>query len=306
MFQNLNKSASLMAKIQKAIKNGVALDKSYFEAQYLLITKTNISPLANYVLRAFDEGKIRLIYNKRDHVTVALPFVVLTIGGQTTACIFINEFSGMSKGDDMQLTIEMKKLYTLMESAYVASLYFTKPLYFTKNASFIKAMANIYSQMILRILNREYALSLDKDAFDTVNYTSARFFYERILGLTNPDLVHAYSVALCNNPSETTISLADNMYSAAKVRTIDEYVNYTAKSNPKMGDLKFRYFFERWVASYGTGATLAIDSFPYIYYCIANVLLGGFLINSTAMMEFIKNTRGINTLYSEIIRIIGA
>jgi hypothetical protein len=73
-----------------------------------------------------------------------------------------------------------------------------------------------------------------------------------------------------------------------------------------MGDLKFRYFFERWVASYGTGATLAIDSFPYIYYCIANVLLGGFLINSTAMMEFIKNTRGINTLYSEIIRIIGA
>jgi hypothetical protein len=288
MFQTLNKSASLMTKITKAIKNGVALDKSYWEAQYLMISKSSISPLASRVLKAYDEGTIRLIYNKKP-----------------CACIFINEFSGMGNGDSPQLTIEMKRLYTLMESAFVALTYFSKPIQFTKNTSFLRTFADIYSQMILRILNREYALSLDKHAYDNANYTAARFYLERIAGITNPDVIHAYAKALCNNPDPTVISLADHTYSAAQVKTIGDFVRYTASSNPKMGDLKFRYFFERWVSAYGTGATLAIDSFPYIYYCIANVLLGGFLINTTAMSEFVKNTKGVSTIYSELIRIIG-
>ena len=76
MFKQLNASSTLMKKIAAAIKNGVLLDKSYFETQYLQISKTRISPLADIVLKAFDEGKIRLIYNKNDHVTIALPFVI--------------------------------------------------------------------------------------------------------------------------------------------------------------------------------------------------------------------------------------
>jgi hypothetical protein len=294
-----------MSKITKAMKNGIALDKSYFETQYLQMTKTGISPLSLYVIKAYDEGKIRLIYAKNDHVTVALPFVVLNIGNVPTACIFINEFCGMSNSDTPQLTIEVKKLYTLMESAFVGLLYFSKPAHFVRNSGFVKTMANVYAQMILRILNREYALSLDKDAFDQANYAAARFFLERVLGLTNPEIVNAYASATCNAPAKTTIALADTTYSSAKVQTIEDLVGFFASSNPKMSDLKFRYFFERWVSSFGTGATLAIDSFPYLYYCISNVLCGGFLINSTAMAEFVKNTKGISGIYSEIIRVIG-
>ena len=72
-----------------------------------------------------------------------------------------------------------------------------------------------------------------------------------------------------------------------------------------MDNLNFRYYFERWISAYGIGATIGIDSFPYFYYCIANVLLGGFLVNATAISEYVKNTKGINGIYPELIRIIG-
>ena len=305
MFQQLNASSTLMSKIAKAIKNGAVLDKSYFETQYLQISKAHISPIADQVLKAFDDGKIKLVYNKNDHVTIALPFVVLNIGGKTSAYIFINEFSSMTKEGSPQLTIDMKKLYTLLESAFVGLLYFAKPKYFTRNATFIKAFTNIYSLMSMRILNREYALSLTKDLYDATNYYVARFFLEKIIGVTNKDVVNSYAASTCNNPSETTINICNATYSTAKVNTINDFVKFISLSDPKMDNLNFRYYFERWISAYGIGATIGIDSFPYFYYCIANVLLGGFLVNATAISEYVKNTKGINGIYPELIRIIG-
>ena len=303
-FNMLNKSSTIIQKIAKAMKNGVVLDKSYFETQYIQISRTRISPLTDVVLKAFDEGKIRLIYNKNEHVTVALPFVILNIGGKACANIFINEFSSMTKGDTPQLTIEVKRLYTLLESSLIGIVYFSKPTYFTRNSTFMKALTNIYSQMMLRLLNRDYALSLTKDLYDATNYYTSRFFLEKILGVTNKEIVHAYASGSCNNPSETTMSLCNTMYSSANIKTIEELVDFIAKSDTKMNDLKFRYFFQRWISSYGTGATLAIDSFPYFYYCIANVVLGGFLVNATAISDFVKNAKGINSIYPELLRII--
>lgn len=305
MFQQLNASSTLMSKIAKAIKNGAVLDKSYFETQYLQISKTRISPIADEVLKALDDGKIKLVYNKNDRVTIALPFVVLNIGGKTSSYIFINEFCSMTKDGDPQLNIEMKRLYTLLESAFVGLLFFSKPKHFTRNATFIKAFTNIYSLMVMSILNREYALSLTKDLYDATNYYAARFFLEKIIGVTNKDVVNSYAIGACNNPSDTTMNLCNATYSTAKIESINDFVKFISKSDPKMDDLRFRYYFERWVATYGIGATIAIDSFPYFYYCIANVVLGGFLVNTTAISDFVKNTKGINGIYPELIRIIG-
>lgn len=302
-FQALNKSASITSKIAKIVASGVVLDRSYIEEQYLQISKTRISPISTKILNAFDSGKIRLIWNKEIHLTIAVPFVVLNIGGASTACIFISDFSSINK-EGSQLTIDMKKLYTLMESAYIGLQYFTAPDKFVKTGSFMKLNASIYSSMVLRILNREYALSLDKDAYDFVNYASSRFFLRHVMGLKNEDLCHSYAISTCKSPSESNMRLAEDLYVAANPQTIEELVEFFKKNNPKMGDLKYRYFFERWISSYGTGACLSIDSYPYFYYVIANVILGGFLVNVTGLSEIIKNMSGINKFYSMVDHII--
>ena len=303
MFKQLNKSSSLTAKAAKALKTGVVLDRSYIEEQYLQISQTRISPIADKVLKAFNDGKIRLIYNKKVHMTVAVPFLIVTLGGVPTACIFISDYSGVSK-DGASLTIEMKKLYCLMEGAYVGLCYFTRPTDFMRNSTFVKLNAEIYSSMVLRILNREYALSLDKDVFDTVNYTASRFFLEHVMGITNKELSNAYAISTCKSPSNTCMEIARDLYEQNQINDVETFINYIAKSNTKMNNLTFRYFFERWVSSFGTAACLSIDSYPYVYFVIINVLVGGFLVNVAGLSEIVKNAKGINGMYAEIDRIV--
>ena len=69
-FQSLNKSSNITTKVAKLISTGAVLDKSYIEEQYIQIQKTRISPIADKVLTAFDEGKIKLIWNKKECVTI--------------------------------------------------------------------------------------------------------------------------------------------------------------------------------------------------------------------------------------------
>lgn len=303
IFQQLNKSAVLLKNIAYAVKNGAELDKSYIEEQYAQAIKTRISPIAGKVLQAYDERKIRLIYTKAVHISIAIPFIVLDIGGQPTACIFIGEFSPITK-DGTALTIEMKRLYTLMESAYIAIHYFTRPEKFIRNAAFVKLHAEIYSAMTMRILNKEYALSLEKDIYDGLNFISAYFFLERILGITNPEICKAYATSCCNNPSQLQLDIMLDGYTNANVTNINELVLFFSKQAPKMEPLTFRYFFERWISSFGTGACMSIDCFPYLYFVITNVILGSFLINVAGLSEIVKNAKSINSFYAEVSRIV--
>ena len=303
IFEQLNRSASLSKKVAQAIKDGVVLDKSYIEEQYIQCTKTRISPLAERVLQAFDAGEIKLIYTKAVHIPIAVPFVVVELGGKPTACIFIADFSAVSK-DGSALTIEMKKLYALMEGAYVALKYFTRPEKFTRNSAFAKLNAQIYSSMVMRLLNREYALSLEKEIFDGVNFISAYFFLEKILGITNKEVATSYATSCCNNPSLLQIQLVKDGYENANVRNVDDLIKFIATQAPKMENLSFRYFFERWISSFGQSACLSIDSYPYLYFTIINVLLGAFLVNVAGLSEIVKNAKGINSFYAEIASII--
>lgn len=301
MFRQLNKSASITSKIGKLIQGGYVLDKSFFEEQYLQITKTRVSPLAEKVLRSFEDGTIKLIYNKKDHLTIAVPFIVLNMGGKPTGCIFISDFSSLNK-EETALTIEMKKLYTLMEGAYLAVAYFTNPNMFVRSSTLSKCVANIYAEMSLRILNREFALSLEKDMYDSINYMLARFCLTNVLPLQSKDLINAYAKACCKKATQLSIDIASDIYERENITSVESFIVALRKTYPKLAGLTYRYYFERWISSYGTGACLSIDSFPYFYYVIINALLGSFLINVTGISEIVKNAPGISQFYGEISR----
>lgn len=302
MFQKLNKSSSITSKLGKIIKSGVTLDQSYIEEQYLQITKTKLSPISDNVIKAFDSGEIRLIYNKTAHLTTAIPFIILQMDKKMTACIFIADFCSMNKEGTM-LSIEMKKLYTLMEAGYIGLRYFENPSIFSRSSKLAKITATIYSEMGLRILNREFALSLDKDSYDTVNYLLARFCLSKVFPLTSKDVIHSYATSCCKSPSNLTMELASDMYEREEIKSTETLIKCIAKNFQKMSKLTYRYYFERWISSFGMGTCLAIDSFPYLYYTIINVLLGSFLINVTGLSEIVKNTSGISQFYAEISRI---
>ena len=303
IFNMLNRSANASSTIVKAIRTGLKLDRSYFEEQYIQCKRSRISPLFEDVLTAFDNGEIALIYNKQVRVSTAVPFVVLNTNGKACAYIFISDFSGISK-DGSALTIEMKKLYTLMEAAYIGKIFYTYPNKFKKSGALLKIFASIYSGMAMRIFNKEFALSLDKDVYDKVNYCVARFSIENLMDIKNRQISNSYGMACCNNPSDIAIDLVAREYDIAKIKTVDELIRFISGLSPKMEKLNFRYYFERWISTYGQSACLSVDALPYLYFVIINVLLGSFLVNVTTLSDMVKNTKQINLFYAEVKKTI--
>ena len=303
MFSEINKSAGTSKKIMSALKSGVKLDRSYIEEQYIQIKRSRISPLVDKVLEAFDRKEVVLVYNKSVLVGKAVPFVCMKQGNKSVAFIFIADFSPISS-DGASITIDMKKLYVLLESAYIAKEYYSEPWKFQRSPSLLKNISTIYANMILRILNKDYALSIEKTLYDNVNYSVAKFYLSKICELANNEIVNAYALKTCVSPSRTEIEITDRLYMDANIENISDLIAFISKLNPKMENLTFRYFFERWISTYGNGSFLGLDTVPYMIYIINNVLLGGFLINVATLSDMIKNTKGINLYYPELSKIL--
>lgn len=191
-----------------------------------------------------------------------------------------------------------------MEAALVGLRYYTNPVAFSRSSIVAKMTATTHTEMCLRILNKEFALSLNKEAYDMISYSLSRFYLEKILGLTSPDIIHSYARGICKSPDETNINIVQGMYDGAEINNIDELIRFFVELYPKMEKLTFRYLFERWVSSYSIGATLALDNFPYLYYAMISVLLGSFMVNNTALNDLIKNIKGMQHFHSEIARIV--
>ena len=302
IFKKLNDSSTITSRIADIIRTGNVVERSFIEEQYSQISKTHLSPLSGKVLDAFDKDDIMLIYNKAVHLTVAVPFIVMQFKGKFRALIFIADFSSLTK-DGTALNIEMKKLYTLMEAGYVALRYYTNAMPYQRSSVIAKLTAAVYAEMGLRILNKEFALSLDKNSYDMVNYAMSRFYLSNIFGMTSAEVIDSYARGTCKSPDHITLDTVQAMYDDAAIDTLEDLLKFFVKCYPKMERLTFRYYFERWISSYMMGATLAIDNFPYLYYVMLSVLIGSFMINNQALNDPIKNMKGMQHFHGEIARV---
>lgn len=303
IYKSFNASNSLIQKIVKYIKTSVALDKSYFEEQYMQMKRTSISPLSRKVIDAFDAGKIELLYSRETKIGTSIPFIIRkNEKGQVVATIFISTFSVLDKNDN--LTIPVKQIYALMESAYVALQLQTYPANITRNVSLMKLCASTYVEMLMRILNKEYALTLDKPLYDKVTYLLKKFFLTNIWNYPNKDLIESYASTDLKFIEELDLSLTKQAYNDAEIKDINDLLNFIKTLSPRMKDLNTRYFIERYVNTYHGSSILSIDYLPYVFFVIINILLGSFLISQAALNDIIKNINGMQKFYPELAKII--
>ena len=53
-----------------------------------------------------------------------------------------------------------------------------------------------------------------------------------------------------------------------------------------------------------SGAIMAVDYLPYVFYVIINVKLGSFLIGQGALTDIVKNTKNTEKFYTELAKIV--
>nr|DAK53816.1 MAG TPA: hypothetical protein [Caudoviricetes sp.] len=304
VYKTFNQANGVVDKIVKYLSSGVPLDKSYIEDQYAIIRRgAGISPLSQKVLEAFNNGDIEIIWNNTEKVGVAMPFIVRRKSdGKVVSTIFINAFATIK--DDSILVIPAKQLYGLMEGAYIALKLQTDPVKVMKNAELMMTTASVYTEMMARILNKEYALTLDKVLYDKVCYCIKRFYLECVWEYPNTGLVSNYASSDLKYIQPFDLDALDATYSKMEIKTIANLLEFVKSLSPRMSDLNLRYYIERFIKTYHGSSILSIDYLPYVFFVITNVVMSTFLVSQTALNDIIKNTKNINRFYSELARVM--
>ena len=304
VYKTFNQANGVVDKIVKYLSSGVPLDKSYIEDQYAIIRRgAGISPLSQKVLEAFNNGGIEIVWNNTEKVGVAMPFIVRRKSdGKVVSTIFINAFATIK--DDSILVIPAKQLYGLMEGAYIALKLQTDPVKVMKNAELMMTTASVYTEMMARILNKEYALTLDKVLYDKVCYCIKRFYLECVWEYPNTGLVSNYASSDLKYIQQFDLDALDATYSRMEIKTIANLLEFVKSLSPRMSDLNLRYYIERFIKTYHGASILSIDYLPYVFFVITNVVMSTFLVSQTALNDIIKNTKNINRFYSELARVM--
>ena len=304
VYNTFNQANGVVDKIVKYLSSGVPLDKSYIEDQYAIIRRgAGISPLSQKVLEAFNNGDIEIVWNNTEKVGVAMPFIVRRKSdGKVVSTIFINAFATIK--DDSILVIPAKQLYGLMEGAYIALKLQTDPVKVMKNAEPMMTTASVYTEMMARILNKEYALTLDKVLYDKVCYCIKRFYLECVWEYPNTGLVSNYASSDLKYIQQFDLDALDATYSKMEIKTSANLLEFVKSLSPRMSDLNLRYYIERFIKTYHGASILSIDYLPYVFFVITNVVMSTFLVSQTALNDIIKNTKNINRFYSELARVM--
>jgi hypothetical protein len=303
-----NNDSSMTKRIAEAIKNGLVIDSSYIQEQILQIKRTRLSPLVDNVLKAYEDGTIILIYSKLIKIPRVIPFVVLKMGDKNKVVIFVNNHgtitdSGVVNGGKA-LTVPMKDLYVLMEGAYLAWSYYNYPVKFQRSIGLMKLTNNIYTTMVINILNKEYGLSMNPDLFNTVSFCVSRFYLERIWELESRDLIFNYALQILpNTANRATLSITNDEYTQANIDSIDKLITFIKNISPRLDTLNTRYFTECYINLYKDVALLSMDTLPYFIFTLVATYCGSFMVNQPKISDIIKNTKGSNIFYNELSKL---
>lgn len=300
IYKTFSNTNDILAKMLECIRNSTVITKDYIEEQYIQIKKSSVSPLSRQVLEAYDDGIIEIRYTTGTaKLPTAIPYVVRRDGSRIIATIFINAFTSI---DNDNLTIPTKNLYVLMESAYIAVLLQMHPDKIKRNSLLCKMCMNIYASMIMKILIKEYALTMDRPLFDKITFVISKFFLTKIWGITDDKVATAYAASNLKYATPDDIMMINNEYLDKNINDISDLVMFISGYSNRMKSLTIKYLIEKYISMYHAPALLSIDYLPYLFFVINNVLVGSFIVSQNALSDIIKNTTGMSRYYGELAK----
>lgn len=158
--------------------------------------------------------------------------------------------------------------------------------------------------MFLRILNKEYALSLAPLEYNQVSYCVARFFLEHLWEISSNELSHAYAIGTILNPNRMDYVTLQDEWESADIKDMEGLMNFLKDHFPRLRNLSIRFFTEYYMNTYKSTVVLGMDVFPYFLFAMTSSMLGSFIANQPVIYEILKNTKGMNYFYAELSKFL--
>ena len=303
IYTHLNKSNGMTNNIAGLLSNGITLTEKNLEEPLMIIMKNFKFPLKYKVMEDFKSGNIILKYGTNTKLPTALPFFLTKNSeGRVVAVVSVDIYGTMNK-ETGDVSIDAKKLYCMMEAAYLSKVCFFHDKQLSARNVLLTYGSNIYSAMFTRVLNKKYALNLDKTKLHKVLLLSSKFYLINILGLPDSDLVFNYAIKNCPNGNLYSLEEANDALSMKDYENLETFIK--ALTKPQLGlnfkDLTVRNYLEAFINMYDASNLLSLEAFPYFIYNIISVTNGAY-INNQYVLEDIVGSGGAK-IYNDIMNL---
>lgn len=312
LYNSFNTNGSLTKIMLSAIKGGIRIEKSHIENQINDINRTKLSPNVDAVMDNFYNGNIVLMMAPKDmRIPQVLPFFLMKTLGTVRAYIFLNNYGTLTvsekNSNEKYLNMSMKDLYVLMEGAYIALENNANPMKVRKSLGLMRLSSKIYTHMILRILNKEYAVSIDPVLYTKVAFVVSYYYLTRIWESTNEDVNFTYAATVVETKEvvdKRELLLIKDEMEKADCSDIAKVIAFLSGSNPRLKALNFRYFTQCYINTFGAPALFGMETLHYFLFTITSVLIGSFVVNQPIISDVVKNIKGMNSFYPELVKAI--
>lgn len=294
IYGHLNSSNGLTHNIAQLLTDAETLSRDNLEEAFIIITKNFKFPLKHKVIESFNNGEIILkMSNGKTKLPTCLPFILTKNNeGNIVSVINVGLYGSKHKDTD-DVRIDPKKLYCMMEAAYLAKICYLNSRQLASRSIVIKHGSIIYSTMFARVFNKKYALNIDKSRYHKVIMLASKFFMINHLGMSDSDITFNYAIKNCPNGNIMALQELNDSFSTENFANLDTFI--TALSSIEYGlqfkDLTTRNFLEAFISMYDGSNLLSLEAFPYFVYNVLSVTNGAF-INNQYVLEDIVDTHG--------------
>lgn len=281
---------TILDTVQKTLTKSDILSKEELEEQFILIKKYVKSALKIKVLKEVEDNNIRLLYAPDDiNKITSLPFIMSVEGGDLIGNVIVSSFG--NRRQDGVVNVDYRKLYTLMESAFIAKRFLSNYNKYRNNMILVGA-SSMYASMFVKPLNKKFNVHLDRNRENTIMFLAAKFYLKNLLGIQNEDIVFNTAMKACKTPNPLILKEADVVIDDEAYKDLGTFLNALKEDKLNIGlkNLTNRGYLEEYISLYGGSTVFGLEMLPYWLYVVNASISSMGLVNNFALEEITEKS----------------
>ena len=278
----------VLDSIQGSLREGKVLSNVELEEQMMLIKKYINSAIKPKVINDYEQGLIRLIYAPESVKRVSsVPYVMSIIDGRMVANVFVSSFGNMRQ--DGMISLDYRKLYVLMESAYLSKTFLSKYDRYKNTGASIYGCVT-YANMFVKPLNKKFNIHTDRTRENSILFLAAKFYLKNVLGLQNEEMVFNNAMKACKAPNPIILKEIDNLMDEEAFRDLGTFLEALKdeKFNLGLSGLTARGYLELYIGLYGGASVFALEMMPYFIFVGNSAINAMGIVNNYSLEDIME------------------
>ena len=241
------------------------------------------------VLDLFHKGIIRLVYNSKVKLTVAIPFFKFKMeNGGFGVVINISNYAKIN--NDGTINIDPSTLYCLMLSGAYSLC--------DKSLLTYSGIPELYGSLFTSVIARSVNLNLTNR--DKIKFVMTKFMYMQ-LGISENRASEAAQKEI-KNIDRYGLEQIDLAFPAAIFKDLETLIDHMRKTLPEFETLTFGIIFEKWMRAFGEASAFAIEYIPaFVTMFNALIINANSLVNIKAVeKDANKHSKKLIMLFNRI------